>query len=148
MKEGGQTLWIAIAICEMSKEQPYEIIRFHPTIRRKLINMARKFCQEYSSDMHQSRGEFGKEIFWLQTLRHWKRWTHQIFHPRMQKEVLTPQRRETFHLPSCRFHSKIVKKRPVDFENALWGGNNLQGVRDLSRDSSRIGRVSTGRTNR
>ena len=42
-------------------------------------NTARKFCQDYSSDMNWSRGEFGKEIFWLQTWRNWKSWMYQKF---------------------------------------------------------------------
>ena len=38
----------------------------------KTINLVRKCYLEYSLDMHCMRREFGKEIFWSQTLRSWK----------------------------------------------------------------------------
>ena len=47
------------------------IIRLLHETSQGFTNLARKFCREYSSDMHQSRGELGKEIFWLRTLRKW-----------------------------------------------------------------------------
>ena len=32
---------------------------------------------EFFSDVHQSRGQFRKEIFWSQTFRNWRTWTRQ-----------------------------------------------------------------------
>ena len=104
MKKGGLILWNAIAICEMFKTS-WQMVKFlmkgdsknHSKDQRFLLgqwlninrflheasqgstNLARKFYLEYSSEKHYSRMEFGEEIFWLQTLRNWKRWTHQKF---------------------------------------------------------------------
>ena len=41
------------------------------------INVGSKFYLAYSSDMHCLREEFGKETFWLRTLKSWKIWTRQ-----------------------------------------------------------------------
>ena len=55
--------------------------------------MEQKSCQVFSSVMHCTRGESGKETLWSQTLKNWKRWTHLSSTPEgsMLKEVLTPQ---------------------------------------------------------
>ena len=41
------------------------------------INLERKSYLDCSSDTHCTREEFGRVTYWLQTLRSWKRWTHQ-----------------------------------------------------------------------
>ena len=41
------------------------------------INLERKFYLDCSSDTHCTRGDCGRVTYWLQTLRSWKRWTHQ-----------------------------------------------------------------------
>ena len=41
------------------------------------INLERKFYLDCSSDTLCTRGEFGRATYWLQTLRSWRRWTHQ-----------------------------------------------------------------------
>ena len=41
------------------------------------INLERKSYLDCSSDTLCTRGEFGRVTYWLQTLRSWKRWTHQ-----------------------------------------------------------------------
>ena len=48
------------------------VIRFLHETSPGTTNLVRRCYQNCSSDMHQSRGEFGKEIFWSQTLRNWK----------------------------------------------------------------------------
>ena len=50
----------------------------------------------YSSDMHCSQEEFGKEIFWSQTLRNWRIWTH-------QKSILEDQCRRSIDAWKERF---------------------------------------------
>ena len=59
----------------------WSLVEYHPGSFTRPVkappNVARKFCLEYSSDMHQSRGEVGKEIFWSPTLRNWRTWTRQ-----------------------------------------------------------------------
>ena len=69
-------------------EQYLNVIRFLHETSPGTTNLVRKCYQKYSSDMHQSRGEFGKEIFWSQTLRSWKTWTHQkpVLEGPMQKK--------------------------------------------------------------
>ena len=41
------------------------------------INLERKSYLDCSSDTLSTRGEFGRVTYWLQTLRSWRRWTHQ-----------------------------------------------------------------------
>ena len=41
------------------------------------INLERKSYLDCSSDTLYTREEFGRVTYWLQTLRSWKRWTHQ-----------------------------------------------------------------------
>ena len=53
------------------------ITLFLPKTCRDCISSVRKFYLEYSSVMSCMREESGKETFWSQTLRSWKRWTHQ-----------------------------------------------------------------------
>ena len=68
--------------------------------------------------------EFGKEIFWSQTLRSWEIWTCQKIHPRRNKakEVLTPQRREYVMFPVADGTAQIVRKISVEtFQGELEG---------------------------
>ena len=41
------------------------------------INLERLSYLDCSSDMHCTRREFGRVTYWSQTLRSWRRWTHQ-----------------------------------------------------------------------
>ena len=88
MKIGGQILWNAIAICEMSKiswqtgklcmnedlgnhfkDQLFHLVHWLDTSRtpretkQEFINLERKYYQESFQDMLCSRVEFGKKIF-------------------------------------------------------------------------------------
>ena len=49
---------------------------FPPKTCQDFISSARKSYQQYSSVMHYTRGESGKETCWSQTLKNWRRWTH------------------------------------------------------------------------
>ena len=42
------------------------------------INLERKSYLDCSSDTHSTRRELGRVTYWLQTLRSWRRWSHQI----------------------------------------------------------------------
>ena len=65
------------------------------------LDQFEKFCQEHCSDMHCLREKFGIEIFWLQTLRNWRIWTH-------QKSILKDQCRRSIDAREERFFfSKI-----------------------------------------
>ena len=90
----GQILWNAIAICEvsktswqtmkllmnedlgnLSKDQLFHLVHWWDTsqipreTKREFINSERKCYQESFLDMLCSRGEFGKERFWLLRLK-------------------------------------------------------------------------------
>ena len=55
------------------------IVEYHPISAKdisRLHQFGSKSCQVYSSVMHFSRCESGKETLWSQTLKNWKRWTH------------------------------------------------------------------------
>ena len=85
------------------------INRFLHETSQGSINLARNFDLGYSSDMHQSRREFGKEIFWSWTLRNWKNMDASEVHLRRinAKEVWTPQRREDFIFPTVDGTAKL-----------------------------------------
>ena len=52
------------------------LVEYHPSLRRtsqESIKLERKSYLDLSSD---TRVEFGRVTYWLQTLRSWRRWTH------------------------------------------------------------------------
>ena len=51
---------------------------FLPKTCRDCFSSVRKSYQEYSSVTYYARREFGKEMILSQTVRNWKRWTHQL----------------------------------------------------------------------
>ena len=81
------------------------LVEYHPFFLRKTnlgcIRLEQKSCQVYFLVMHYTRVESGKETLWSQTLRNWRRWTHQKLHARRlsAKEVSTPQRSGNFIFP-------------------------------------------------
>ena len=102
MKVGGQIPWNAIPICEtfkicclMGKLHTKGVLENHsmdPSFRllhwlsiilflrktsQESINLERKSHLDCSSDTLCTRGEFGRVTYWSQTLRSWRRWTHQ-----------------------------------------------------------------------
>ena len=95
-------------------------------------NLVRKFCLEFSSDMHCSRSEFGKEMSWLQTLRSWEFWTRQrsMLEGEMQKEVIAPKRCDKFSFPIADGTAKLCgRDHGMESENPHWGGTDLYGVK-------------------
>ena len=101
-KIGGQIPWNVTPICETShisylmgrplvkdvlgnhlKDRLFHLVHWLSItllLRRtsqESINLERKSYLDCSSDTHCTRGKFGRVTYWLQTLRSWKRWTHQ-----------------------------------------------------------------------
>ena len=101
MRNDGRILWSVAAICETyiiqslmgrhlmrsrsaftSKDQLFHLVQwsnitvFLAKTCRDCISSARKSYQVFSLDMLCTRGESGKETFWSQTLRNWKRLSH------------------------------------------------------------------------
>ena len=72
-------------------------IRFLQEASQGSIKLARKCYLEYSLDTYLSCGEFGEEIFWLQTLRSRKMRQKSMFED--SKEIITPRSGEHFILP-------------------------------------------------
>ena len=66
-----------------SKDQSFRLVHwlgFTLSLRKtsqESINLERKSFLDCSLDTLCTRGEFGWVTYWLQTLRSWKRWTHQ-----------------------------------------------------------------------
>ena len=59
------------------------LVEYTLSLRRtsqESINLERKSYLDCSSDTHCTRVEFGRVTYWLQTLRSWKRWTHENTH--------------------------------------------------------------------
>ena len=74
---------------------------FTESPKQEFINLARKSYLGSFLAMSQSRGEFGKKIFWWQIWKSWKSWKHQIFYPRRinAKEVLIRQKDDELIFP-------------------------------------------------
>ena len=101
VRNGGQIPWNATPICEtfkisclMGRPHMRDVLGNHlkdrlfrlvywlnitlsPKTSQESINLERKSYPDCSPDTHCTRGEFGSVTNWLQTLRSWKRWTHQ-----------------------------------------------------------------------
>ena len=102
MKIGGQIPWSVLPICEtfkisclMGKLQTEDVWENHlkdqllrlvhwlsitlflRKTSQQSVNLERKSYLDCSLDTLCTRGEFGRVTYWLQTLRSWKRWTHQ-----------------------------------------------------------------------
>ena len=105
-------------------------------------NLVRKCYLEYSSDMHWSRGEFGKEILWLQTLRSWKNSKTQF------KRSVDATKAWQFYIPSRRWNSKIVWKKTRIPRTHSKAGTTCKEWRSQRRTSRRTRRVSTDRIKR
>ena len=63
---------------------------------QEFINLERKSYLDCSSDTLCTRREFGRVTYWLQTLRSWKRWTHQksTLEDSMQRKKCFPKKME------------------------------------------------------
>ena len=117
MKIGGQILWNVILICETFKisclmgnhlkDRSLRLVHWlsiTPFLRKtsqESINLERKSYLDCSSDTLCTRGEFGRETNWLQTLRSWRRWTHRKSTQKRlnAKEVIFPKAKGEFIFP-------------------------------------------------
>ena len=102
IKIGGQVLWNVTPFCETFKisclmgklhtrdvlgnrfkDRSFRLVHwlsitlFLRKTSQESINLERKSCLYCSSETLCTRGEIGRVTYWLQTLRSWKRWTHQ-----------------------------------------------------------------------
>ena len=128
MKIGGQILWNTIPICEtsqicclMRKLHPRDVSENHLKDRsfrlvhwlsitqflrktsQESINLERQSYLDCSSDPLGTRGEFGRVTYWLQTMRSWRRWTHQKSTQKRlnAKEVIFPKEKGEFIFPAA-----------------------------------------------
>ena len=77
---------------------PYKLRK----ISQESINLERKSYLDCSSDTLCTREEFGRVTYWLQTLRSWKRWTHQksTLKDSMQRRWYFPKKMENVFFQS------------------------------------------------
>ena len=159
MKDGGQILWHAVAICEMFKTswqmgklfvkgdsennlkdqslrlaRWLNIIRFLHENNQGFTNLVRQFHLECSSDMRESRVE--------------KKDASEIRPRRINAtEVLTPLWGEDF-VPSRWWYSKIVRRRPRIPRIHSKAGTTCGESRSQYKSLRRTGRTSTDRIKR
>ena len=149
MKIGGKIPSNIIPICETSqtyylmgkrpmkdvlgnhlKDQSFRLVQWLSitlSLRKtsqESINLERKSFLDCSSDTLCTRGKFGRVTYWLQTLRSWKRWTH-------QKSTLTDSMQRKWFFPGqwkiLFFHSQLddwnFLKEISNWEHPPWYGN-------------------------
>ena len=120
-------------------EQWSNNFRFLRNTSQGSTNWVRKSCQECFSDMHCRRGESGKEIFWLQTLRSWKLWASGIHARRLNaKEVITSKKKkgENFIFPIADGTVKL-SGRDHEVRESTPRQYQLVGSEDLSEELHR-----------
>ena len=110
------------------------ITRFLHETSEGFTNLARKFCQEYSSDMR--RREFGKEMFWSQTLRNWKTSTHRKSIPEvsMQRKYLRKKKGEKLKDANSADGTAKLSGRDHEFREPAQRREQPVGSKDLSRE--------------
>ena len=88
------------------------------------INLERKSYLDCSLDTLCTRGEFGRVTYWLQTLRSWKRWTHQKSTRKdsMQKKWYFPKKMENSFFQS-QMDESIFLEEIRNWEHPPWYGN-------------------------
>ena len=150
MRCGGQILWNANAICEMSKtswqtgelhmkedlenhskDHLFDLVHWSNTfqspqeIKQGFINFERKYHKTTLS----SGGKFGKEIFQLQTLKNWKNWTYQKKRRRLNaKEVLITEEMENVYF-LWQMVQQNYQEETTNSKNPLQGGSKPYRVR-------------------
>ena len=114
--------------------------------KRESTNSERKYYQESFQDKLWSRGELGKEMFWV---RIWKSCTHQNFLSKNQRERrIDITQRRWIHIPSGRRYSEIVRKKLQVLRIHSKARTNRKERRFQWRTSKWTWRVSTDRINR
>ena len=89
----------------------------------------------FVSDMLWSRGEFGKETFWLQTLRSWKSWMHEKHFPEdwMRKKSWESKKMDNLFL-LWQAVQQNCQEEATDSKNPLWGGESTGKRENLKRE--------------
>ena len=155
-KSGVQIPWNAILICEMFKisclmgrlymsdvlgnhlkDQSFHLVHWLSitlSLRKtsqESINLERKSYLDCSLDTLCTRGEFGMVTHWLQTLRSWKRWTHQksTLKGSMQRRWYFPKKMKILFFPAADGRIKLpgrdqelrkstlIRERPIRGES-------------------------------
>ena len=151
MSNGGLILWNAIAVCEMFKTSwqtgklhtkddsenhlkawsfrlvQWLSIRMLHEDQSRLHQCCLKVVPGICLDLRFSRTEIGRDKFWKQTLKNWRRWTLRKFileESINAKEVRTPQNGEPFIVPITDGTAKLLGK-DMNPENPLQGRNDL-----------------------
>ena len=107
------------------------------------INLERKSYLDCSLDTLCTRVEFGRVTYWLQTLRSWKRWTHQKSTLKLNaKEVIFPQRKWKICFSSRRWTNQNPRRRSGT-ENIHLDTASTNSRRESRWLSWRIRRVSS-----
>ena len=172
MKNGGLILWNAIATCEMSETSwrmgklpshhgsenhlkgpviPFgAMVEYHPISTRdqsRLLNLVKTVLPGFFLGMHWSRRELGKETFWLQTLKIWRK-TGRIGHlsskNQCKRSIDATKERRFFHYQWQMVQQRCQEKRL----RVPSTETNRKERRSQWRTSWRTGRASTDRINK
>ena len=173
MKVGGQILWNVTPICEtfkisclMGRHHMRDVLGNHLKDRsfrlvhwlsitlllrktsQESINLERKSYLDCSLDKLCTRREFGRVTYWLQTLRSWKRWTHQkpIRKDSMWRKSYFPKKMENSFFQSQMDESNFLEEIGTENTTLVTGTPNSR--RKSKGFSWRIRRVSTSTTSR
>ena len=80
MKNGGLIAWRQMGKhcmkVDLENHSWWNTVRYLRRTSQGSINLVRRIYLEFDLDMLCMRRKLGKETFWSQTLRSWKRWTH------------------------------------------------------------------------
>ena len=111
------------------------------------INLERKSYLDCSLDAFCTREEFGRETSWLQTLRSWKRWTHQksTLKDSMRRKQYFPPKKRNIYFSSRRWTNQICWRRSGT-ENIHLDPGSPNSRRKLKGFSWRIRRASSSTT--
>ena len=136
MRIGGHILWNVTPICETFdiscllgkhhtrnvlgnhlKDRSFRLVHWSsipPFLRvtsQESISLERKSYLDCSLDTLCTRVEFGRVIYWLQTLRSWRRWTHRKS-TQKKTQCETGDISQTTRI--CFFHSQMHESKPLE----------------------------------
>ena len=142
MKNGGQIPWNVLLICETFKTsclmgklhardvfgKPFEgpiipfgsLVEYYPISARdqsRIHQFGKKVLLFCASDTLCTRCEFGRVTYWFQTLRSWKRWTH-------QKSALKDSMRRKKYFPKKMENSFSSRRWTNQTSWRRWGTEN------------------------